>query len=175
MSRSSATAMRSRGRRSHAARTAEARGRVMAVLEERFDRFAERLENAPDSDASLEKRVVHFVNRSWEHFSSPLYRSTFEILLNLPPDLGRSSVAPSPAKRPSASGFCAPRDRASFDSRYVDTQSAQRRSPGIHLAWNPIGTRAGRATLAIGPLAMPRAAKTQHCERPESLLTIVMT
>ena len=59
----------------------------MAVLEESFGSFAERLGDAPDDEAALEKRVANFVDRSWDHFSSPLYRSTFEILLNLPPDL----------------------------------------------------------------------------------------
>lgn len=37
--------------------------------------------------APLEERVDLFVDRSWDHFSSPLYRSIFQILLNLPPDL----------------------------------------------------------------------------------------
>jgi AcrR family transcriptional regulator len=62
-------------------------GILMAVLEESFDHFADCLSNAPDPKAPLEERVDLFVDRSWEHFSSPLYRSTFQILLNLPPDL----------------------------------------------------------------------------------------
>ena len=117
-------------RRSHAERTAETRGRVMAavvesiaeigyqkttaaeiarragvtwgaaqhhfgdkdgillaVLEESFERLAQRLAQAPAADEGLEKRVARFVDRGWEHFSSPHYRSTFEILLNLPPGL----------------------------------------------------------------------------------------
>ena len=40
-----------------------------------------------EDDESLEKRVARFVDRSWEHFGSAHFRSTFEILLNLPPDL----------------------------------------------------------------------------------------
>ena len=59
----------------------------MAVLERSFDRFALALAEAPAQDEKPEKCVALFVDRSWEHFASPHYRSTFEILLNLPPDL----------------------------------------------------------------------------------------
>jgi AcrR family transcriptional regulator len=62
-------------------------GILMAVLEASFERFAGRLADPPGEDADLEKRVALFVDRSWEHFGGPHYRSTFEILLNLPPDL----------------------------------------------------------------------------------------
>lgn len=58
-------------------------GILMAVLEESFDRFAAVLSDPPEA-AVREDRVAHFVDRSWLHFSSPHYRSTFEILLNLP-------------------------------------------------------------------------------------------
>lgn len=58
-------------------------GILMAVLEESFNRFVEILGEVPD-DQDLEKRVALFVERSWLHFSSPHYRTTFEILLNLP-------------------------------------------------------------------------------------------
>ena len=62
-------------------------GILMAVLDESFDHFAACLTDLPDVDATLEERVDSFVDRSWKHFSSPLYRSTFQILLDLPPDL----------------------------------------------------------------------------------------
>jgi len=62
-------------------------GILMAVLEEAFDDFAQRLDESPSDDEELEKRVARFVDRSAEHFGSALYRSTFEILLNLPSDL----------------------------------------------------------------------------------------
>jgi AcrR family transcriptional regulator len=62
-------------------------GILMAVLSRGFERFAERLSEAPDDGTDLGKRVALFVDRSWEHFASPQFRSTFEILLNLPPDL----------------------------------------------------------------------------------------
>ena len=62
-------------------------GILTAVLEASFDRFAELLAQAPAAGDGLERRVALFVDRGWEHFQSPLYRSTFEILLNLPPEL----------------------------------------------------------------------------------------
>jgi AcrR family transcriptional regulator len=62
-------------------------GILMAVLEEAFDDFAKRLAAAPADAEGLDERVGHFVERSAEHFGSALYRSTFEILLNLPNDL----------------------------------------------------------------------------------------
>ena len=133
MSRSTQLRTASRERRSHAARTAAMRARVMtavvesiaevgyqrttaaeiarragvtwgavqhhfgdkygilmAVLRESFEHFAACLADPPEDQATLEERVDLFVDRSWEHFSSPLYRSTFQILLNLPSDLESS-------------------------------------------------------------------------------------
>ena len=65
-------------------------GILHAVLERSFNGFAERLAEIPNSGASLAERVSLFVDRSWQHFGSPHYRSTFEILLNLPPDPERA-------------------------------------------------------------------------------------
>ncbi|HIF94255.1 MAG: TetR/AcrR family transcriptional regulator [Myxococcales bacterium] len=65
-------------------------GILFAVLEESFDHFAQCLADFPDTDVLLEDRVERFVDRSWEHFSSSLYRSTFQILLNLPADIESS-------------------------------------------------------------------------------------
>lgn len=65
-------------------------GILMAVLEGSFDRFAEVLGDPPGEDVSLAERVALFVDRSWRHFGSPHYRSTFEILQNLPEDPERS-------------------------------------------------------------------------------------
>ena len=62
-------------------------GILVAALEASFARFAERLADVPDASERLRTRVSLFVDRSWEHFSSAHYRSTFEILLNLSPDL----------------------------------------------------------------------------------------
>lgn len=60
---------------------------LLAVLEDSFERFAERLEHAPVTNMSLEARATLFVDRAWEHFRSRHYRATFEILLNY---LGRA-------------------------------------------------------------------------------------
>jgi AcrR family transcriptional regulator len=57
-------------------------GILSAVLEESFDRFAARLAAVPTRGATLEQRVSAFVDIAWQHFGSPDYRSTFEILLN---------------------------------------------------------------------------------------------
>ena len=59
-------------------------GILMAVLEESFERFAHVLGEPPGEGAGLKERVEVFVERAWQHFSSPHYRTTFEILLNLP-------------------------------------------------------------------------------------------
>jgi AcrR family transcriptional regulator len=53
----------------------------IAVLEDSFERFAAKLAEVPE-DAPLAARVAQFVARAWEHFSSPHYRSTFEILIH---------------------------------------------------------------------------------------------
>jgi AcrR family transcriptional regulator len=65
-------------------------GILVAVLERSFALFKERLEGAIDPEADLGERVDLFVERAWSHFSSPEYRSTFEILRNLPDDLDRT-------------------------------------------------------------------------------------
>lgn len=65
-------------------------GILIAALESSFALFTERLEGAIPADASLAERVDLFVDRAWSHFSSPEYRSTFEILRNLPGDLDPS-------------------------------------------------------------------------------------
>jgi AcrR family transcriptional regulator len=62
-------------------------GILVAVLEEAFDDFARLHANSPTEDEGIEKRVALFIDRSAEHFGSALYRSNFEILLNLPSDL----------------------------------------------------------------------------------------
>ena len=62
-------------------------GILVAALEESFNRFAEILLAPIASDLTLSERVSLFVDRSWEHFGSVHYRSTYEILMNLPPEL----------------------------------------------------------------------------------------
>lgn len=65
-------------------------GILIAVLERSFALFKERLEGPIDPEADLAERVDLFVERAWSHFSSPEYRSTFEILRGLPGDLDRT-------------------------------------------------------------------------------------
>jgi AcrR family transcriptional regulator len=55
---------------------------LVAVVEDSFDRFAARLDGIPSEGEGLEKRAALFIERAWQHFSSPEYRSTFEILLH---------------------------------------------------------------------------------------------
>jgi AcrR family transcriptional regulator len=128
-----ATRSRGRTRRSHAARTAETRakliaavvesiaqsglarttapeiarragvtwgavqhhfggkdGMLVAVLDDSFRRFAERMESIPLEGTSLAERAALFIDRAWLHFSSPHYRSTYEILLHYLGRAGRS-------------------------------------------------------------------------------------
>ena len=68
-------------------------GILAAVLEESFHQFAATLGRPEPADAPLEARVSAFIDRAWEHFGGPHYRTTFEILLNLPPEM-ESSWAP---------------------------------------------------------------------------------
>jgi AcrR family transcriptional regulator len=57
-------------------------GILIAVLEDSFDRFAERFADIDVEGMSLERRVSLFVDRAWAHFASPHFRSTLEILLH---------------------------------------------------------------------------------------------
>ena len=66
-------------------------GILLAVLEDSFERFAAKLAEVPDS-APLEERVAQFVARGWEHFASPHYRSTYEILLHASDVFPRDSL-----------------------------------------------------------------------------------
>jgi AcrR family transcriptional regulator len=59
-------------------------GILAAVLEQSFAHLAERLSDVP-ADAPLDARIHLFVQRAWEHFASPHFRSTLEILLHLTP------------------------------------------------------------------------------------------
>jgi len=61
-------------------------GILAAVLEDSFGRFSARFDGVPVAGVPLAERVDGFVDRAWEHFRSPHYRSTFEILLNHLPD-----------------------------------------------------------------------------------------
>ena len=61
-------------------------GILVAVLEDSFARFAERLIDIDVDGVALERRVTLFVERAWAHFASAHFRSTFEILQHFAPD-----------------------------------------------------------------------------------------
>lgn len=63
---------------------------LLAVLEDSFERFAERLDRVTVAGTTLAARAALFVDLAWEHFRSRHYRATFEILLNY---LGREEHA----------------------------------------------------------------------------------
>ena len=60
-------------------------GILIAVLVDSFNQFAEQLAKLSVEGRSLEERVTSFVDAAWQHFGSPHYRCTLEILLNMPP------------------------------------------------------------------------------------------
>jgi len=62
-------------------------GILIAVIEQSYRRFAEELGKPPPEASTLRERVEIFIDRAWDHFSGPEYRSTYEIILNLPDDL----------------------------------------------------------------------------------------
>ena len=63
---------------------------LRAVLEDSFERFAERVDRVAVAGTTLAARAALFVDLAWEHFSGRHYRATFEILLN---HLGRAAPA----------------------------------------------------------------------------------
>lgn len=65
-------------------------GILAAALEDSFYRLAATLGEPPATDRPLEERVSEFVDRAWKHYGSEHYRSTFEILLNMPPEVESS-------------------------------------------------------------------------------------
>lgn len=60
---------------------------LLAVLQDSFERFAERLAPVTVDGTSVTARATLFVDHAWEHFRGRHYRATFEILLNY---LGRA-------------------------------------------------------------------------------------
>ncbi len=68
-------------------------GMLIAVLEDSFNRFVERVESVP-RDGPFDKRVSLFVDRAWEHHVSADYRTTHEILLDF---RAREDIEEAPA------------------------------------------------------------------------------
>ena len=65
-------------------------GILAAALEASFHQFAATLGEPPPAGSPLDERVSEFVDRAWQHYASEHYRTTFEILLNLPPEMDAS-------------------------------------------------------------------------------------
>jgi AcrR family transcriptional regulator len=125
-------------------------GLLLAVLDDSFARFAERLADAPLEDMALAERVSLFVDRAWEHFRSRHFRSTFEILFNY---LGRPEHAPS--------GDWRARMTRSFDAVWsrLFADAALPRRKSLVLQHYTVSTLSGlAATLALegGTAALPR-------------------
>ncbi len=76
-------------------------GTLVAVLENSFNRFAERVSKV-DVSQRLEDRVSNFVDQAWKHFDSAHYRSTLEILLHYS---GQPSMRPEPWHQAILSAF----------------------------------------------------------------------
>ena len=59
-------------------------GILTAILVDSFNLFAARLAEISVDGKSLDDRVSLFIDAAWKHFGSTHYRSTFEILFNIP-------------------------------------------------------------------------------------------
>ncbi|HYB12765.1 MAG TPA: TetR/AcrR family transcriptional regulator [Myxococcota bacterium] len=68
-------------------------GILLAVLEDSFRRFEARLEDIFIARMGLAERTSLFLERTWQHFASREYASTFEILLD---HLRRTDLSPAP-------------------------------------------------------------------------------
>ncbi len=55
---------------------------LLAVLEDTFTRFAERMTDIAVAETPISDRVSLFIDRAWEHFRSRHFRCSFEILLD---------------------------------------------------------------------------------------------
>jgi AcrR family transcriptional regulator len=123
---------------------------LIAVLEESFHRFAERLADVSVAGTSLDARVALFVERAWEHFQSRHYRSTFEIMLN---HLGR-------ARPPEETDWRARMARAwdvVWSRIFADARLPRPRSLALqHFTLSALSGLASTAILGGGSAAAPR-------------------
>ena len=113
---------------------------LLAVLEDTFTRFAERLADIPIENASLAERASSFVDRAWEHFKSRHFRSAFEILLNY---LGREDHADAGRWREQMSAAW---DRV-WSRIFADSRLARRQS--LMLQHYTIATLSGLAATLM--------------------------
>ena len=120
-------------------------GTLLAVLEDSFDRFAERV-GGVDVDKPIDKRVGEFVDRAWEHFDSAHYRSTLEILLHYS---GQADAEPEPWQSAMVSAL----DRT-WQELFGDVRLPRRRS--ATLQHYTIAVLSGLASMRfIGGAAAP--------------------
>lgn len=115
-------------------------GLLLAVLEDTFNRFAERLADIPLANTTLAERASLFVDRAWAHFRSRHFRSTFEILLNY---LGRDQRAGAGGWREQMAHAW---DRV-WSQIFADARLSRRRS--LMLQHFTIATLVGLATTLI--------------------------
>jgi AcrR family transcriptional regulator len=57
-------------------------GILAAVVDESFTRFEALLDDVDFDGLPIEEAAGLFVDRAWQHFNSPIYRSTFQIVMN---------------------------------------------------------------------------------------------
>ena len=130
-------------------------GILEAVLEDTFERFEERLGDIP-VDAPLARRVALFVERAWEHFGSPHFRSTFEILLHH--GKGDDAEVPPHWQETMFRAF----DRV-FERLFSDSGLARRERAALHQY--AVAQLVGLAALDMLDKPRPRSAQLALLER----------
>lgn len=130
-------------------------GILEAVLEDTFERFEARLGDIP-ADAKLARRVSLFVERAWEHFASPHFRSTFEILLHY--GKGEGGEAPPHWQEATFRAF----DRV-FERLFADSGLPRRERAALHQF--AVAQLIGLAALAMLDEPRPRTAQLELLER----------
>lgn len=113
---------------------------LLAVLEDTFTRFAERMTDIAVAETPISDRVSLFVDRAWEHFRSRHFRCAFEILLDY---LGRD-------EHPHAAQWRAQMTRAwdrVWSALFFDARVARGR--GLMLQHYTVATLSGLAAMAM--------------------------
>jgi AcrR family transcriptional regulator len=130
-------------------------GILEAVLEDTFERFAERVGEI-ETDAPLARRVALFVERAWEHFASPHFRSTFEILLHH--GKGDGDEVPPHWQEKMFRDF----DRV-FERLFADSRLPRRERAALHQY--AVAQLVGLAALEMLDKPRPRSAQLALLER----------
>jgi AcrR family transcriptional regulator len=130
-------------------------GILEAVLEDTFARLEAHLGDIP-AGAPLAQRVALFVERAWEHFSSPHFHSTFEILLHHGKGDGEE-VPPHWQER-----MFRDLDRV-FERLFADTGLSRRERGTLHQY--AVAELMGLAAIAMLDEPRPREAQLALLER----------